>query len=108
MTRAKKVNRFLLGGSLLVGGILTFIAGPILKYIIGGILILFGVISLSDRSNRMPAMISLVLGALFISANLGIPILGGLASSSISLLGILSIASGGYISYSAYKKINSY
>ncbi|MDH4128889.1 MAG: hypothetical protein OEV44_09065, partial [Spirochaetota bacterium] len=76
MTRGEKTKRFLTGGTLLIGGILTLIvviigtSSPILQYVIGGIFLLFGLILMSEKSSRLPGIIILIIGSILIVNNL--------------------------------------
>ena len=104
MTRGEKTKRFLIGGALFIGGLLALFSGisTWLLYATIAILAFFGVIFLSEKSSRMPGIVSLFLGGLFLAS---IYFTWG---SIIYLFGALSLVSGGYISYDTYKKINSY
>ncbi len=106
MTRGQKVKRFLMGGLLVVGGVLSLIPGTIISYIIGGLLAFSGIVFLTDKSSRMPGLLCTVLGGMFIASQL--PIFGGIFSTILIITGIISLVTGGYLTYDTYKKINSY
>ncbi|GMT50366.1 MAG: hypothetical protein IEMM0008_1905 [bacterium] len=103
MTQGQKGKRFLVGATLIIGGLLAlfFGTGPIMPFVIGGAIGLFGLILFSERSSRSAGLITLIVGGLFL-AN---PLLGW---HIITWLAVGSLLAGGYISYDTYKKINSY
>ena len=102
MDRQEKVKNFLMGGGLALGGLAGIIGGifNLSAYVIGGILGFLGISFLLGKSSSPSrGWLFLGLGALFLSG----PILG---LSITPIIGFISLMSGGYILYKAYKRLS--
>ena len=111
MTRGEKVKRFLIGGSLLIGGILSLVVrgSNWLQYAVGGGLVFFGLVLMSERSSKPAGLFTFVIGSLFLAEQLLPKYLGmSFPSWTLTFAGILSLGGGVYLTYDSYKKINSY
>jgi len=107
MTRGQKTTRFLTGGTLLIGGILALVvmSSEMLRYVVGGIFLLFGLVLMSEKSSKLPGIIILAIGGMFIARNL-IPALS--PTWIIYVTAICSLFTGAYLTYTGVKRINSY
>ena len=113
MTRGEKTKRFLTGGTLIIGGILTLItiiigtSSSILQFVIGGIFLLFGLILMSEKSSKLPGIIILIIGGIIIVNKLKLDFFIT-ESWFLVLAAICSLLTGAYLTYTGVKRINSY
>lgn len=102
MTRSQAVKNLSVAIIMLGGGILLLLMSgllfnPVIQYIIGGVLILFGIGVMGDR-NKLPAMIILLVGIALIIIRGFVPGLIGfvgwilvLAAAAIGLMSVSEI-----------------
>lgn len=100
-TRSKKINRFLLGGTFFIGGLLALFFGTgLMSYIITVITAIGAVVLLINKESRKMGLVLLVIALLFASNAFWV-------WNIIKFLGIFSTLVGGYLLYDGYKKIQA-